>query len=308
MNIPPPRNANRTPGKPVKKVRKHPVEIAGDSEISLPTGPNVPSENILDYNFLIYGQKGIGKSSIAAKFPDVRLHVLSEPGRRDIATPIVPKKGEARLTWARFCEYVKLLTQEKEPGRIVIDTLDSVATLCEQHYASLSGQKTLMAMNDNGRTWRAMTDDFTTTFDMLLWAGWRMTLLSHVRVRDRVSRNVARNDLKKAKAEGVVVAEVQPSCSGWAYEFSKVTCSIVGCFVYHGRDRIIHIRGHESMYASPGGSGVGDTHFLDSKTGEPYDAIYAGRSPEEAWTNLCAAWNNEVEGMFLDTAEYAVGG
>lgn len=307
MIVPPPRTANRTPGKPIKKmVRKHPVEIAGDSEISLPTGPNVPSENILDFNWMIYGTKNIGKSCIAALFDDVAdgVHFLAEPGRRDVSSPIVPKRGEVPLTWERIVDYLELLRKREKPGRIVLDTLDTIAQLCESHYAKANGVSTLMALTDNGRAWRTMTDNFSNTWNTMLWSGWRVTVLSHVRVRDKVTRNIARNDMKKAKADGIVVPETQPSCSGWAYEWTKVVCSLVGCFVYRGRDRVLYIRGHEAMYASPGGGTVGDTHFLDPRTNEPYDAIWMGTSPTQAWANLQAAWANEVEGIVVAEQEF----
>jgi hypothetical protein len=236
---------------------------------------------------------------LSAMFDDVSAHFLAEPGRRDVATPIIPRKGEVPLTWSRFKSYLELLL-EQSPGRAVLDTVDSIAKLCEQHHAKLSNVETLMAMTDNGRAWRQMMDDWHNTWNAILWSGWRITVLSHVRVRDKVRRDIARDDLKKggkAKEAGIVVAETQPSCSGWAYEWTKEVCSIVGCFTYRRRDRYLYIRGHEEMYASPGGGGVGERHFLDPKTEEPYDAVYMGTSPSQAWINLQAAWNNEVEGL-----------
>lgn len=250
---------------------------------------------------MIYGEKGIGKSTLAAQFPDTRAHFILEPGRVGLEAMLIPRRGEPALTWVRMKEYLQLCLKESEPGRIVIDTCDGLAKLLEKHQAASMNIPTIRNLNDYGKTYDLMYQERDSVFLPLIYAGWRFTLVSHSRNRPKIVRGIARDDLKEAEREGVIVTETQPSSTGWMYDWSKVICEFVGYYSYYGYDRVLYVRGNQRMYAS---AGVGRKHFLDPKTKEPYHAIPMGRSEEDAWKNLNLAWENKLrDGIVTETEE-----
>jgi hypothetical protein len=280
------------------------------STLKLPDKPNEPPPNLTDYSWFFYGEKNLGKSTLSAKFPDVLAHFMFQINRRDIVTPIIPSsKDEPPLDWPRFQAYVTLLLKKhKKPGRVVLDDLDLCARSCQEHHSKLAGVKTLNGIKDNGKAWATMKADWDNTMAELLWAGWRITLTSHARVRPKIVRGIARDDMKEALESGVVISERQPTASGWAYEWAKMVCTFVGYMGWMGRNRAIYIRGSDRVFASAGG--IADLHFLQpnkkgvERPGEPYDYFLTGRSPDEAFQRLSQAWDNKLEGGFVETEEF----
>jgi len=276
--------------------------------LSLPTEPNQPPVDITAYSWLIYGEKGIGKSTLAASFPDTEYHFMWEYGRKGIKVKIIPQKGEPQLTWARFKGYVEMLI-DGEPGRIVIDTVDICAQDAERHWADQLKVPSIRNLNDYGRAWDMLKTDWSNTFSQLLMAGWRFTFVSHARNRPKVVRAIARDDLKDAQEDGIIIEETQPTMTGWAYDWCKIPVEFAGYYGYWGYDRVLHIRGNQRLYAS---AGVSEDHFLQphrkgvERPGEPYQAIPMGDSAQKAWTNLQKAWDNKLPGIFTETEEVVV--
>lgn len=276
-------------------------------DVELPTEASMASTNLLDYSLCLYGEKGIGKSSLASQFEDVALHMMWEPRRVDFAGRIVPKSGEARLDWLRCKAYLeKLQSSHKTPGRVVVDTLDLCARACATYWAGQLKVPSLLGLNDMGRGWDQMKSDWENTWAALLWSGWRVTVLSHARVRPKTVRGISRANQKEAVSKGVILNETQPTATGWAVDWTKVTCPLAVYFGWHGKDRVMFVRGSQRIYAAAGG--VSDRVFLQKKgadgAGTPYDFIDMGHSPKEAYKILKDAWANKVLGYIDDTEVY----
>jgi hypothetical protein len=264
---------------------------------------NEPSDNLLDYNWTIHGEKGIGKSTLAILFEDVQAHMLLEPGRADLRGMIVPKKGE-KPSWPLAQRYIKLLIDERQPGRLNFDTVDQLARLCSEFWATKKGVSSLNGINDHGRSWDELKTDWYNTMNTLLWAGWRLTFLSHSRYRPKIVKGIPRDEMQAAIDAGLVESEIQPTCAGWAYDYIKIPSSFAAYYGYMGHEHVLHVRGSGNIYAA---SSL-DNHFLQPKSsknrpGEPLHAIPMGNSPKEAYANLKAAWNNKLEGYFTDESE-----
>lgn len=277
-----------------------------DEAISLPSSNNVPPPDLTSYTWFLYGEKGIGKSTLAAQFPDVTAYFMWEKGRRGLKAPIIPdfSRNEKPLTWERFLEYLNILLSDHEPHRIVIDTLDVCSKAWEDHHARIRNIPSLLGVQDHGRTWSVAMDDWVNTYTSLIFAGWRFTFLSHVRKRPKVIRGVTREEAKELIDEGVIASETQPSARPWAVGWSKESVAYAGYYGWWGEERILQIRGSGAIYAACENS---EDHFLQPKgsedAGKPYHLIPMGNSPKEAFNNLQKAWDNKIVGYYASDME-----
>lgn len=294
--------SKKTPNATSKTTPTGSTNTAGGASLTLPTA-SAPSDNFLDYNWTIHGEKGIGKSTLSQQFADVVAHFLLEPGRRDLKGIILPKPGE-KPTWVLVQRYIKLLIDKHKPGRINFDTIDQLANLCMSFWAAKKNVTTIMGINDHGRSWDELKSDWSNTMNSLFWAGWRVTFLSHSRYRPKINRSIPREEMQAAIDSGLVEPEIQPTCAGWAYEYLKIPCAFAGYYGYQGHERILHIRGSGNVYAA---SSL-DNHFLQPKSSknrpnQPLHALPMGTNPKQSYANLLKAWDNKLEGYFTDEEE-----
>lgn len=290
-----------------KRTAAKKAKIDYDDAIELPRTRNVPPPEITAYSWMLYGEKGVGKSSLAAQFPDTTAYFMWEKMRRGLKVAIIPdwSRNEKPLTWSRYQEYLTQLLENHEPGRIVIDTLDLCSKAWESHHAALRGVPSLLGIQDHGRTWDACMDDWLNTHSALIYAGWRFTFVSHVRKRPRVTRGVSREELKVLAEDGVVSSETQPSARPWAVGWAKEPVAYAGYYGWWGTERVLQIRGSGSVYAACENS---EDHFLQPKghkdyPGLPYHLVPMGTSPETAYKNLCLGWSNKLTGYYASDLE-----
>ena len=268
----------------------------GPETVSIPTSSDPPPSEVSAYNIIIYGEKGIGKSTLAAEFPG-SLHFLWEPGRYNLRVPCVPDRSrrEEPLDWLRFHEYVDLLISGKYPKvrRLNVDSLDMASLACEQYHAGqLDPPRTnLVGVQDHGKAWRTMKDDWDAVFYRLVWADYRLTFTSHCRYGPRLVRS---RDRESVADEPHMC---QPTCRGWAWEFARVVCDYAWCYTYTGTDRMLIVNGQEDVWAS---NATMEDHFLDKKTKKPVDALDMGSTPGESYKMLCNGFANKAEGIVFE--------
>jgi len=274
------------------------------SALSIPRQKNVPPPNIDAYSWFIYGEKGIGKSTLAAQFPDTTAHFMWEARRYDIKSPIIPQQGEQRLSWPRYQEYLKLLNADEKPGRIVLDTIDRAAKACEDYHARRKGVASLLGLHDHGRSWDEMKTDWINTHSDLIFNGWRFTFLSHARHRPRDVKGVSRENTKELVEEGVIGYQRQPTSRPWSVQWTYEPAAYIAYYGWDGDDRVLYIRGGNTTLCSVANS---EEHFIQPKgkdsAGEPYELLFMGTSPQEAYGNLCLGWQNKCEGYFMNSDE-----
>lgn len=252
---------------------------------------------------MLYGEKGIGKSTLASQFPDVTAYFMWEALRRGLKAPIIPdpKRNEEPLTWPRYQSYLDMLYNEYEPGRVVVDSLDLCAKAWESHWANVKGVTSLLGIQDHGRTWDICMDDWSNTHARMVFAGWRFTFTSHVRKRPKTVRGVAREEIADLVEAGVIPIETQPSTRPWALGWSKEPVAYAGYYGWYGEERTLQIRGSGTIYAACENS---EDHFLQPKgteyAGQPYHLVPMGSKGEDSFKRLQLAWDNKIEGYFLD--------
>lgn len=140
------------------------------------------------YAVVIYGQEGVGKSTLGAQFPSpLFLDVEGSTARMDVARLPVP------ATWSEALQILAKLTASPPQGyqTLVIDTWDWLLGLLTQHMIALaptskSGEKT-MASYGYGRGYDRQAEECARFFDSLDFlrhaTGWHVVLLAHAAIR-----------------------------------------------------------------------------------------------------------------------------
>ena len=95
-------------------------------------------KNFHDYCIVIYGTKGIGKTSLTAEFEN-SLNFQWEPWRRNIELYMVPASGEGLLTWLSFSKYIQEVLKQKKFTTLVMDTIDKCYEDCLKFVCSKGG-------------------------------------------------------------------------------------------------------------------------------------------------------------------------
>lgn len=270
-------------------------------DVRLPTHDNRPSDCLSDYTICLFGEKGIGKSSLAAQFPGA-LSFQWEAGRRNLKIRQVPgdcddckgsgKKGGKRcptcrgtgreppLDWARFKAYVALVNEDPDVRTPIIDTVDLAYIACMDWYCEQEGIDYPSDRQDFGKTWHALRAEFADTMNSMKECGKSPIFVSHAKLRTVTTQTGEEFDL------------IIPSCREAPWDYLKQVCDIAAYYGYHGKKtRTLILRGDELVWSA---CGLAD-NFLDSKTKEPLKIISMGNSEREAYKILEAAFNNKVQ-------------
>lgn len=249
----------------------------------LPTERSHPSDLLGDYTWLIYGAKGIGKTSVAAKM-DARggkvLFCMFEPGKGDLeifTTPVI-------VDWGQFKHVVGQLEQDRQGyTTIVIDPGSTAYKRCleyacrELHIVHPGRQK------DYGASWDRVNTEFQQIHGRIAAMDMGFIVLAH----DKDAEIERRNGQKYNKTV--------PVMSGSTEEFYAGIIDIIAYFEYVGDQRWLRIRGDEFTQAKC----RLDTHFRTPR-GERVVRIPAGNSADEAWTNIVLAFQNKQAKTYSD--------
>lgn len=251
--------------------------------VSLPSGFNKPSADFHDYYCAIYGEKGVGKSSLVAQFQrGKRKALLSmwERYRKNLPVLQIPKDGEPALDWERFEAYVDKIIDNGDIGTIGIDTIDRAYKAAAMHHCKRVGLSSPLGVEDYGKTWEKCSDVFAGTLSRLAENDIKFVFVSHAK-------------LKMNKTAIGSVEQVIPSCWNQPWEYVKECCDFVFYYGYRHREHVLQIRGDSNVVYTACGV---DDHFMHPKSGLPLEQIPMGTNPKEAYKNLMLAWENKLPG------------
>lgn len=288
----------------VKKVRKGSSSRKKVKRSSLPTVPNEPPESFLEFITLIFGRKGIGKSTLCGSLSKLEkkknLVMMLEKGRQNLRIYQVPKrkKGEKYVppTWEQVLEWTEEFSTSDFYDSLTIDTLDQLYKLCFAHVCDGMGYK---HPDDAGKgkasgVWQEIEAEFNSYLTSLLQIGKPVIFVSHEKVREIESKKL-RELKKEAKGDDEdgdesKIERIEPSCSPAALRAVQEMCDYVLYIGYHNRKRAVTVRDTgDYIWVS---CGVPDT-FLDPD-GNEINQFFLGDTPEEARKNLIRAFNNEL--------------
>lgn len=252
------------------KVKKTVKQEVINSKLSLPLSKSEPSDTLQDYSILIYGPKKIGKTSLTSQF-DKALSFMTEPGGKAQAMYQV-----ACTTWTDLRGYTKLFIKDSRFRTGIVDTADLSYELCMAYTC----KKMLIDHPSDegyGKGWSAVRKEYQAWIMELLGSGKGVIFISHMK------------DSEFKNRRGDSYNKVGASMAGQAADIIEGLVDIWGNYTYNGKKRYLIIGGSDEVDAGNRVQG----HFLDIE-GKPLDRIPMGNSPEEAYKNFIAAFNNKL--------------
>lgn len=263
----------RPQGAPLAKPAARPaVARPAPLQLALPTQRSAPKTNMLEYSWLIYGEKKIGKTSLCSQFPDA-LVLLFEPGGRALRL----FKREVNL-WSEFVGYIDLLLAGKHNFKtVVIDTVDQAYDRCFEHMCRKLCIEHPHDENDYGKSWGQIEGEFVKQINRLLNSKYGVVFISHAAEREVKTRSGEKFD------------RLMPTMSNQANKLLTAVVDIWAYYGYEGEDRVLQIRGDEHVAC---GSRLEENfNYAD---GSPIKQLGMGNSAKEAYANLCAAFANKL--------------
>lgn len=247
-----------------KKAKAEPEE----EKFRLPTEPSIPSDDLGDYTWLIFGEKKIGKTSLTALFGRT-LHLFTEPGGKALRLyPVVIDD------WRKFQKAIRALRKDKDYDTVVIDIVDKLWPMSEDYICEKFVIEDL-AEEEWGKGWRAQKREFERQIDVLLSLGKGVVFISHAQEAEVETR------------DGDTYDRMQPTMHKKMRETIEGVVDIWAYYTYDRKRRVLQILGDDHVSAG---------HRLDGRfltpDGRPLRRIDMGMSAKSAYRNVVAAFNN----------------
>jgi hypothetical protein len=225
--------------------------------------------------------KKIGKTSLAARFPNA-IFLSTEPGTEALR---VYKTNVS--TWEDFVGYVDLLLEgNHEFTTIVVDTADRAYEMCFKSICDKMMIEHPNEENDYGATWKKIRSTFSKQVDRLITSKYGVVFISHDTEKEIETR------------DGTKIDQVRPTMAKQAMEEIEGQVDIICNYCYDGSKRTLRIDGAQDVVA---GCRV-EEHFIRSggkprTAGDRIISIPMGRTAQEAYDNLIAAFENKQESV-----------
>jgi hypothetical protein len=256
---------------PKKKDAVMPVNVALPDEISQPLS------DISQLSIVIYGQTGIGKSSLCRHFGKP-FYFRFEPSSKWLQlyqTPVLTHWNIA-LSYLRAAE-----NNLKGYTTFVLDTAGPcydrcMEGVCERLNISHPGK-----VKDYGASWKEVQKEYHQFHSRIAALGVGLIIIAHDTTEDF--------DTMDGKNRNMIV----PHFSGWCMDFYKRWVDVIGYYFYLNDERYLLIRGTDLVMAKCNT----EDHFL-TKDGRRIVCIPMGRSSEESYQNFMAAFNNQQENSY----------
>lgn len=275
-------SSNETGSKP--RPRSSGKKIAGSlrsqrggqqQSLTLPTEKSSPIESIEDAVIALYGEKKIGKTSLAGEFQDP-FFMMCEPGGKGLAISQRPIPS-----WTEFVGYVDLLLKTDRFRTIIVDTIDKAY---EKAFDFVCKREVMEHPGDEkwGKGWKLIDQEFTRQMDRLVHSGRGVVFISHAEVREFQSRTSG------------TYSKIVPSMSASARRYISGIADVIAYYGYYGPDRYLTIRGSDTLEAghrlkyqfwTPEGERVHSVPMFSKKN--------KSFGETEAYANLVKAFNNE---------------
>lgn len=242
--------------------------VQGGSNADSPFELSEPTNDLGDYSMLWYGREKIGKTSMAAQFPDP-VFLMCEPGGKALR---IMKRDI--MNWKDFVGSVDWLeAHPKKFQNVVVDTADRAAKMCED---SILQKLAIQHVSDAewGKGYAMVKDEFAKQISRLLKLGRGVIFTSHAVERNIKSRSGASYDRIEPTMPKMAKEVLEPMVDIWAY-------------LAYDEDggRVLDIRGNDHVAA---GHRLQE-HFVG------VEKIPMGKEAKAAYDNFVAAFHNKLE-------------
>ena len=229
----------------------------------LPTSKSVPSEKLSDYTWLIYGERKIGKTTLASQF-DEPYFMMFEPGAKALGL----LKSDI-TDWVQFKELVKQLEDDPEFCKsVVIDTGQKMYDLAMKYTLEKLG---IEKPQDEawGNAWRFIREEFEGELTKIINAGFGLIVLAHSEEKTITTKG------------GFSYQKISIQLGAQAFRFFAGVVDVISYYNYDKGKRVLTIAGNENVEA---GFRI-ENHFVGVKE------IDMGSSKQEAYQNIKDAFN-----------------
>ena len=210
------------PPKRAKIVRDVGSKDYGAIDYGSPDDFNRPPDTFDAFMVCIFGQKGVGKSTLASQF-EGNFTWMFEPRRRNLSIwqRNLQKYSAEQImagapdTWQMLKNTSSKILNDKNVKRITYDSVD-IAYECCYHSVCALNKVTKPSESKNGSDiWNQVRDEWAAYFDEVAASSKGITLLSHLKIREDT-------DLENVKTE-----RRQPSCSPACLKYIKQAVDFV---------------------------------------------------------------------------------
>lgn len=274
--LPPQRRS--VPKREEKERKRMPLPAKGAGRpaleaLILPAVASTPVDSLFGYTYLFYGDRKIGKTTLAAQFPDP-FFLMFEPGGRALTI----RQADIQ-TWPEFLQYITLL--EQNPGyckTVVVDTGYMAYERCHEYCLEALG---LEDPRDDawGNGWKSIDREFRQAHQRLFNLNIGVIVTAH-------------SEMREVKGfDGNVRDKLVTQLGKQATRYYAGIMDVIAYYTYDkaGR-RVLRVQGNEDFEA---GHRI-KRHFRYTD-GQPITFVPMGSSEEEAFKNLQLAFNNQLK-------------
>jgi len=267
-----------------KKVAGRPATKGAPApdRLKLPTVKSKPPNDLAQYRVFVYGEGGVGKSSLMARFggkTDTLFFSfeLANTGLEIYRTPLL-------TDWEMTRKFVTMLKEgDHNYGAVCFDTGTPAYQRCLEWVCKQRGVKHPHDANDFGATWKAVTDEYRQVQFDLASAGLVVCVVAHDKLTEIETRT------------GQKIWRIEPNMGGQCLQYFRENSDVIGYYHMVGRHRYLQIIGDDYVMAKANP----ENHFRTPK-GERVVRIPMGDSADEAYANLIAAFNNKQTETYAD--------
>lgn len=244
-------------------------------DLSLPERKTIPIKDMSVYTWLLYGERHIGKTTLAKNFDDP-FFLFFEPGGKAKAL-----KARFCPTWEHFLGYIELLEENPDYCKtVVIDPGGKCYDLCFDYVCKVMCISHPADESKGGKGWKAIEREFVKAHNRIFDAGFGMIACAHSVIREVKDR--AGNTYNKLTVE----------LSAQAFRYYCGTFDTTAYYTYdNNSNRILTLKGSadveagsrcDDMFSYTDGSEIIEISMGNDKTGKT------------GYKNLELAFNNKL--------------
>lgn len=154
----------------------------------LPEKKSIPKQKLQDYFVLIFGEPNIGKTRLAAEFPNA-MFALTETGTKGISVYSInvakKAKKQGKHPWQIFTQIQEEFVKGNHNFEtFVIDTEDNAYDWCLDYISKQNGVNHPGEKQDFGATWKLVKDEYKRAHDIIQNNGYGLVSISHARFKE----------------------------------------------------------------------------------------------------------------------------